>query len=736
MIVRSRCGVGVLAVGLLVTGSRAAAAQSADSAAAMTIRAERATTPIRVDGRLDDAAWHLASPVSGFRQVDPAHGAPASLDTEVRILFDDRYLYVGATARDSMGRAGVRVVSLDRDFDFFSNDLFGITLDPFLDRRNAVGFQTNPHGVQRDLLAFDDNLFDRDWSASWRVRTEVSDSGWTAEFAIPWSTLRYRPQANAWGVNFVRIARRINEQSGWSPWPRAATNMRMEYAGRLEGLEPPPPSRNIRLQPYATGRYRRTQLPSGAVDATDPELGGDLKWAVTPNTVVDLTVNTDFAEADVDRQVVNLSRFSTLFPERRQFFLEGAGLFETGRESGNLRPFYSRRIGLDEAGLPIPIDGGIRLVHRSGRRGAGGLLMRQAGTDRSGPSHFALARFSQNVGSGNRVGAQIIHRHDAAVSGSPASSNTVAVVDGLWRPDPTGTVRAMVSASETSGAGGDDVAAFVHAYSDKPYGYFGWIQEYVGPEYTARTGFIGRQNYIWTSPAVTLDWRPSWRPRQVRKFNPGFTTSFYHDAEDLTFREGSIQFRVLAAQFNDGSELRFWFRPEWQRLERPFTPVPGMTLGPGRYDFGQYAVTYVPDQSRPYFAFVTVANGSFYDGRRQQLIYRASPLPGPYVRFTFDYEANRFRDVGPDRIDRTTHLVSGQLRVTPTPQLGISTYYEYSSTTKLGVWNARVSWEFRPLFYLYLVYNDRRPSSEIVPGVINPPEERQLLVKVTWMGQL
>ncbi len=710
--------------------------QAVDSAAPPVVRAERAAVPIRVDGRLNESAWQVAAPISGFRQVDPMQNAPASLDTEVRILFDDRYLYVGAIARDPAGRAGVRVISLDRDFDFFANDLFGITLDPFLDRRNAVGFQTNPYGVQRDLLSFDDNLFDRDWAAPWRVKTVIGDSGWTAEFAIPWSTLRYPPHSGTWGVNFVRIARRINEQSGWQPWPRAATNMRMQYAGRLEGLEPPPPSRNVRIQPYLTGRFRRSNLPSGTVNDTDPEFGGDLKWAVTPNTVVDFTVNTDFAEADVDRQVVNLSRFSTLFPERRQFFLEGAGLFETGRETGNLRPFYSRRIGLDDAGLPIPIDGGVRLVHRSPQRGVGALLMRQRGTDLTGPSHFAMARFSQNVGARSRVGAQVIHRYDAAPADGPARSNTVAVLDGLLRPDLTSTIRGMVSASRTDGTGGDDVAGFVHAYADKPYGYFGWIQEYVGPDYTARTGFIGRQNYVWTSPAFTLDWRPGWRPRQVRKFNPGVTVGLYHDADDLTFREGSVFIRPVAAQFNDGSEVRLWLRPEWQRLERPFTPVPGMTLSSGRYDFGQYGITFVPDLSKPYVAYVTLADGTFYDGRRQQLIYRASPLPGPHLRFTFDYEGNRFRGVGPDRVDRTTHLVSGLLRYTPTPQVGIATYYEYSSTTKFGVWNARLSWEFKPLSYLYLVYNDRRPEGEPMPGVLRPPQERQVLVKVTYMGQL
>lgn len=721
----------VLRLGLVVAWLSAPAPLPADDLPSLT--AIRAVEGIRVDGRLDEAAWLRAPVARGFRQVEPQHGAAATLDTEVRVVFDDAHLYVGIVARDPAGRRGVRAVSMERDFDFYSNDLVGITLDPFRDRRNAVGFQVNPYGARRDVLAFDDAMFDRDWNGAWTVRTTIADSGWVAELAIPWSTLRYpRVGDGSWGVQFVRLARRLNEESGWSPWPRGASNNRMEYAGTLVGLHPPPPSRNLRVQPFVTGRGQSGASGGAAPRRTALDLGGDLKWAVTTNTVVDVTVNTDFAEADVDRQVLNLTRFSTFFPERRQFFLEGASLFETGRDGGNLRPFHSRRIGLD-GGNPVPLDAGVRLIHRSADRSAGGLFMRQRAAGGVGTTHFAVGRLTENVGAGHRVGGAVIHRSESGSQEGDDRHNTVAVVDGLLRVGRSGTIRGMISGSSDGEAGGD-LAGYLWASTSSARGYFGWIQEYVGAGYRAESGFLGRSNYVWTSPAVTLDWRPAWRPAPIRRFSPGFTTSFYHDGEPWRFREGSVSLRAVA-QFQNSAELRLWTRPEWQRLERPFSPLPGMSLAPGAYNFTLSGITFQPDLSRPYWAFVTVAAGRFFDGARQQVIFRASPLPGPRWRVTVDYEGNRFSGLGPQSVDRTTHLASALIRFTPSPALNFSAYYEYSSTTRLGAWNARLAWEFRPLSHLYLVFNDRtfRPDG---PTSSATPSERQVLLKVTWLGQL
>ena len=337
--------------------------------AALSVRAVRVTGEIRLDGHLDDAAWALAPAVTGFGQVEPDAGQPAgAFATVVRIVYDDRALYVGAVMRDSLGVAGLRVPDLRRDFDYFEHDLFGVTLDPFGDRRTAVAFQVNPAGVLRDLQARDGSAVNREWDGVWNARTAVSDSGWTAEITIPWATLRY-PDAGAvdaagavpWAVQFVRTARRAGMITGWGPWPRQQTPYHMQYAGTLTGLRPPPPRPNLRVQPYALTRGARAGDAPFA-DGLSADVGLDLKWVPSPSTVFDLTVNTDFAQVDADHQVVNLSRFSVFFPERRAFFLENAGVFDVGYSQ--FTPFYSRRIGLDQ-GLPVPLLGGARVVRAS-----------------------------------------------------------------------------------------------------------------------------------------------------------------------------------------------------------------------------------------------------------------------------------------------------------------------------------------------------------------------------------
>ena len=345
-----------------------------------TLEAFRATNEVQIDGRLDEVDWQQASPVSGFTQEEPEQGAPPSFDTEVRVLYDNDNLYISAVCFDTNGPSGIRVQDLRRDFDFFENDVFGVSLDPFSDGRNAIIFQVNPYGVLRDLQVTDGTIFNIDWDATFEARTSIEEDRWVVEIAIPWNVLRYSQEQDKWGINFVRGIRRLGEFSGWSLWPRVFTPYRMDYAGILENIEPPPPSTNLRVQPYLVMRDERVGEMQALFDAVTPEIGGDVKWAVTPNTVLDLTVNTDFAQADADRQVVNLSRFSVFFPERRAFFLENASLFRVGSSIAAL-PFFSRRIGLDTFGQPIPIDAGARMISRTGSRNIGALFVRQRSND-------------------------------------------------------------------------------------------------------------------------------------------------------------------------------------------------------------------------------------------------------------------------------------------------------------------------------------------------------------------
>jgi hypothetical protein len=553
--------------------------------------------------------------------------------------------------------------------------------------------------------------------------------------AIPWATLRYPSDTAAWGVNFIRLARKANELSGWSPWPRSYSGLRMQYAGRLVGIQPPPPSTNLRVQPHVVVRNETSTPPAGVsavrTSRTVPEVGGDLKWALTPNTVLDGTVSTDFAQADADIQQVNLGRFSLFFPEKRQFFLENGALFSIGGAGFGGEPFFSRRIGLDAAGLPVPLNAGLRLTSRNERRSAAILAVHQREAGGLPASTFAVARFSRNFGAENRIGALVTSRVDDAPAGGITATNSVFALDGFVRPTRSSYVRAMFARSTTNSVGGEGYHAYVHAAANIPKGYFGWIQSHISSDYEARTGFVPRGDLILTSPAVTLDLRPRWRPSWVRSFNPGFSTALYHRESDGRFQEGNVYIYPLSTTFSDGGNLRFWLQPERQELQQTFSPLAGTNIAAGRYDFSQYGITYRPDLSRRLWAWVTVATGGYFDGRRDEAIVRIRTAPSPRLALTFDYEGNRLTGVGSTAADATTHLFYPEIRAALNPRLQLVGLWQYSSVSRQASWNGRLAWEFQPLSYVYLVFNDRtyRDATTF-------PDERQLILKITYLGQL
>jgi hypothetical protein len=689
-----------------------------------TLHAVPAHGPIAVDGRLSEPDWSRAPVATGFRQIEPKQGTPATFDTEVRVLYDSHGVYVGARCLDPLGAAGVRVKDLRRDFDLGVNDTFGISFDTFRDGQNALVFQTNPRGVRRDQQVRDGDVADLNWDAVWQVRTQVDDEGWTVEMAIPWSTLRYPASSRDWGVNFLRVIRRLNETSGWSPWPRAYPPYRMSYAGLLRGLECPPPAANIRIQPYAVARRGRT---GDAASTRDLELGGDLKWAITPGTVLDATFNTDFAQADVDLQVVNLTRFSVFFPEQRPFFLENASLFSAGLER-EVRPFFSRRIGLDDEGVPIPIDGGLRLTHRTASRSAGALLIRQK--DGSEASSFAVGRYVQNLGRESRVGGLLVTRADEATGETPAVTNTVAALDTYLRLNPHLYVRAMLSGSSTSGGSGDGLAASLDVSREGNWGIAWLVGEYIGPGYRAGTGFVSRPDLVRTNPGLNLDVRPSWKPRFVRRFAFNSWANVYHRASDGEFQEARWSVPLLGVWFESGGWFLTHAVPNWQRLDQAFSPLPGLRIEPGSYRFTRLSLSTSTDPSRRFSLRVDGDAGPFYDGRSASAVVYLQANPSPHVSTLIAYSVNALRDVGGAGSDRTTHLVQPSIRLALNPRLQLLSLYQRNTAAGLATWNARLAWEFRPLSYVYLVVNDRRPID--TGDGRRPLADRQLILKVTW----
>ena len=346
------------------------------------VRAVRITEPILIDGRLDEAAWEAAQPADRFTQWEPKPGMPATDDTEVRFLYDDNNLYIGARCFDSEPTR-LTVNELRKDFDAGQDDGFGIVLDTLHDRQTGFVFQTNPAGARRDVqVSQDGEQTNQDWDGVWDVQTSIDERGWIAEIVIPFKTLRFSSAPTLeWGLNIMRRVRRTNEDTYWVPLERRYRLQRVSVAGTLTGLTTVNPGRNFKLKPFAVfNAVKPEDLPR----EFDGDGGLDVKYGLTKSMTLDLTYRTDFSQVEVDQQVVNLTRFRVFFPEKREFFLENSGAFAVGgggRWGGqNVIPFFSRRIGLgenaDDETVPIPIVGGARASGKVGTYDLGLLTMR------------------------------------------------------------------------------------------------------------------------------------------------------------------------------------------------------------------------------------------------------------------------------------------------------------------------------------------------------------------------
>jgi len=711
----------------VLAGVASAAAQAVfpPPAEPLRLQARRIAEPPRIDGVLDEAAWAEAEVARDFVQAEPRQGERAGDQTEVRVLFDGDNLYVGAICFDSRGADDLRVRDLRRDFDETTDDFFGVAIDGVRDGRSALVFRVNPGGGLRDQQTIDGAPVDVEFDAVWTARTARTDRGWTVEIAIPWQTLRYRLGGTSWGINFQRVTRGTNENSGWSPWPRVATPFRMDYAGLVTGIEPPPPSRNLRVLPYALGERRDGR----DVERSKGHVGGDLKWAVSPSAVLDVTVNPDFGHADVDRQVVNLTRFSVFLPERRQFFLENRSLFFSGNGS-RFEPFFSRRIGLDDSGNPVPIKAGGRFSLRSGPGAFGALAVSQDGADSSSDSQFGVLRYVANFGAQNRLGGLVTTRHDA-----DGRTNIVGGVDGFWRMTTTSFVRGTVTGSTTNGSG-SGLGAFLWTANEASWGYVGYVSEVVTSGYDPRAGFILRKDYVRIGPAVFLDWRPAGRPSWIRRFRPAAILEHYVSPSSGALQESWLSIRPMTVEFQNGGLLQYEFQPNWQRPSAPFRPLPGIDIAAGAYDYSRHLVTIQTDPSASLAVRVEGATGGYFDGSLHTVRGVVQATPDPRLAVSTDYTLNRLVDVGATQKSVSTHLLGLETRVAANPRLQFVTFTQWNTSARQLSANARLTWEYQPLAFFNVIYNHRTAVSGLDVSTLPPAGSRQLLVKVTWLLQL
>lgn len=715
-----------------------------NAAGKATVRAIRLSEPLRVDGTLDEPVYAGNPPFGGFIQVVPKAGAPSSERTDVWVMFDASGMYVAARCWDSAPPSKWVANELRRDTSQLrNNDTFGVMFDTFYDRRSGFMFYTNPLGAIADYSVVDEGQSNTDWNPVWSVRTGRFAGGWSVEMAIPFKTLRYRSgPAQVWGLQLRRSVRRKNEWSYLTPVPASLAGPqalnRVSSAGTLVGLDLPPASRNLELKPYGISRLTTDRVRSPPLlNDLDGDIGGDVKYGITANVTADLTVNTDFAQVEIDEQQVNLTRFNLFFPEKRDFFLEGRGIFDFARGGSGAAGmmgqgttdtpylFYSRRIGLNRNRV-VPIHAGGRLTGKVGRYGIGAMNI-QTGTEpvaAADPTNFTVLRVKRDILRRSTIGAMFTNR---SVSTVGEGSNQGYGVDAAFSFYQNVSMGAYYARTATSKVGGD--AESYQTKFDYTADRYGARAEYlkIGDSFNPEVGFVRRADIRRSFASLRFSPRPA-SIAGVRKL------TWEASLEYILNGAGAVEARQQSARFNVELETSDQFTIEANRsyelLVSPF-PVGPVVVPPGGYDFNDIQVSYMLGQQRRVSGTVLLQAGGYYDGTLTALSYTGGRV-SMTKRFSLEPSATiNWLDLPARRF--TTKVYRARTDYAFSPRMFASALLQYNSTERSFSSNARFRWEYRPGSELFLVWTDEHDTLARGDAALR---NRAFVVKITRLLRL
>jgi hypothetical protein len=704
---------------------------------AQAIRVDHAP---HLDGTLDDPLWRQASPITDFKQREPYEGQPATERTEVRVLYTRNEVYFGVVCHDSVANGPV-ATQLRRDVTQELDDYFEVVIDSRFDRRNAYVFQVNPLGTQRDALITDEQVQetqdgDPGWDGVWTSEARRTRDGWTATIAIPFSTLNFmRSRDVVWGVNFKRFIRRKNEEDLWSGWRRTFGASKISEAGELHGITEIGSGRLFIVKPYALGGF--SHLPANATAAgltpgtTALYTGGvDVKIGLRSNLVANFTANTDFADSDVDVQQFNLTPYKLFFPEKRQFFLENAGVFAfpmtIGGSSDQL--FFSRQIGIDPiTGEEVPINGGGKVT---GTLGGFELGAMDVDTRSSGPNpwaNYAVLRVKRSLwGSGSYIGVMGIDKRSGDAT---ESFNQTSGVDGRFVLYKNLVLNGYAAETRTPGfsSGQSNLGAGVNYRSN-------WLDfeaehRKIGPNFNPQVGFLERTDCICDYADATFKTRPQFRGVRELQFE-GFMFHAPDTHHVVQTQEWQATFR---GEFHNGSytddDIVDVFA---QRLSTPFNIYKNVNIPVGVYNWTRHQLTYGSPQDRRWMVQLYERFGSYYNGRLNELRVRAGYRASERLSFSIGPQWNRFRL---PIADGNFSVVFGALETDYSFSrfLSLSTILQVdTANAQAASANIRLRWNYRPDSDLYVIYTAGQKFASLAAA--NPAQfyENRFVVKYTY----
>lgn len=750
---RATAGRTALLAGLLVSGSLLAGAAPA-AAQPKSLEARPASSPVVLDGVLDEKAWADAAVGTGFVQREPDTGKPESQRTEVRVVYSPTTLYVGISLYDDEpGR--IIHKEMQRDQPLWRDDAVDVVLDTFDDKRNAYLFETNPNGARTDALITEEGRdFNLNWNGVWDVAAKRTAEGWFAEMAIPFTTLRFDPKAEAWGFNVLRYMRRRAEQSFWAPILLDADVKRVSRYGRLTGIRDVREGWNLNVKPFVTGALKTSLSPAGEyVDDDSVDFGGDVKWGIARALSLDLTVNTDFAETEVDDLQTNLTRFSLFQSEKREFFLENAGIFEFGPGAvGNglvtamsvgalsfgasgssgtaplMKVFHSRRIGIGPAGEEVPIDFGGRVTGRLGDWNLGLLDVQTdtadllGGTGEVPRTNFATMRVSRNFGERSTAGMVFTQRAEEG------NTNRVFGLDLHLRPTKQFAVDAYGAVSDNTeeGAESDWSGSVVATWNGSVWhAQAGWVR--VGEDFDPEVGFLLRRGVDRYNARVTSE--PWLRTRSILNLHFEADAQVYYGVDG---RKQTEEYRLdlFGLRTTGAAEAKAFVTETFDSLTEPFQIAPGVVIPPGDYRFDAAGLSFLTHSSKPVSVEGQVLAGEFYDGNRQSGNLLLRLRPNRFLRSETTVELNK---VSLSTGEFTAKVFRERLALALNPKLLANLYLQYNDLAQVASLNFRFNWNYRPGSDVFLVYN----QTWLAPSLSNlTRKDRQLMLKVTYLFQM
>lgn len=695
-----------------------------------------------LDGHvIGDAAWQAAEPITGFVQFQPNEGEPVSERTEVRMIFTRDTLYVGVVCYDT-DPSGIIVSDSRRDTSLDNTDSFRMIFDTFQDRQNGFVFGTNPAGIEYDGQVTNEGQgggglsnaqmtgsgggFNLNWDGAWEVRASITEIGWSAEFAIPFKTLRY-PQGDdqSWGVNFQRNIRRKTEEAYWARIPRQFNLYRVSIAGTVNGIQPPV-FRNFKLTPYVLGQIEKSGVnPVNNVALGD--VGIDAKYNLTPSLTLDATYNTDFAQVEVDDQQVNLDRFNLFFPEKRPFFLENAGFFSVGNP-GEVDLFFSRRIGLSPGGEEIPIYGGGRVSGKVGLWNVGLLNMQTDDDEGLGvpTNNFGVVRLSRELPNRSAIGGIFVNRQGFGDLATDDEYNRTYAIDGKWGIGSNNTVSGFLARTDTPGVSGDQHAFNIRTRVLYPkYDIDAGYQE-VGDNFNPEVGFLSRSGYRKPDVRVMTRFRPQ-NFMKIQELRPHATFRGFWGFDG--FQETGYVHLDNHWQFRDSTEVHTGMNLTKEGVRTPFEIYPGIFVPPGTYDNAEAQMVFMTNQGAPLSLNLQTFVGGFFNGDRVTLNPTVRVRPSEAFNLEVAYSRN---NVHLDTGEFVTNLLRTRVSYSFNARTFLQSLVQYNDRADAWSINLRFGWLQAANTGLFIVYNDSRGLYDLFPDR-ERRTDRSLTVKFSRM---